>query len=184
MMRLKKLVVTEMLAAAPMPLAEVAAQSDLEGESEKNFEEEETVEKVLKEEPGVNLGSGNVEYPEMELNEEEEVDSKEAKVGQEIEAKDGEKGIVVAVDDQISVEVQDLRYNVFFLEEMWNAKRLLNDQLVKALSEILEEQNDLKAQVDDMRTECNVSSKDLSKKEKRNTKRKMNNNSDNNSGNS
>lgn len=154
--------VTEVLAAAPMPLAEVPAQS-------------ESVEEVLRDEPAINLASDHDEYPEMELDEEEEVYSKETKVEQEIKIKDGEEGKVKIKEGQPSVEVQDLRTKVLLLEELWKTER--------ALREMTEERNILKAQVDRMRVKGNVSSKDVSKKKKDN-KRKKNNDSDNNSENS
>lgn len=142
----------KMLAAvAPVPVAEVPAQN-------------ESVEEVEKDEPMVSLGSDHDDYSEMYLSDDEEAESEETKVEKGNKTKVGEK-------DHESAEVQELRSKVFLLEELWKTER--------ALSEMTEEWNELKAQVERMKIEGGGSSKRTIKQKKDKKKRKRNNNSPN-----
>lgn len=136
----------EMLAAvAPVPEAEVPAQS-------------ESVEKVGEGEPMVKLGSDHDDYPEMYLSGDEETEAEPAKV--ELKNK-----VKVREQDRESAEVQELRSKVFLLEELWKTER--------ALREMIEERNELKAQIEMMKAEGGGSSERTIKqhKDKKNRKR-------------
>lgn len=88
----------------------------------------------FEDEPMVDLGNDYEEYPEMELSDEERVNSKEAQIELEVESIEEElKSAAEAANEQLINEVQDLKHKVFLFEEIWERERLFNDQLEKGV---------------------------------------------------